>query len=124
MPYNISRADLDSISDPEAVFSTQRLLPDWADIPVPFQQGNAYTKLAEAICFSGPLPEGEIVLRKNFDDPGAPAALNRCVRAHLLSFGPSHNHKIAGVGYMISQVCELRAIPESSGMDPLPLPPQ
>lgn len=113
MAYNISRADLDSISDPEVAFSTQRLLPAWVDIPEAFRQGNVYTKLAEAICFSSTLPTMDIVFRESFDDAGAPAALNRCVRAHLLSFGPSHEHKIAGVGYMISQVCELRPTAQS-----------
>lgn len=30
-------------------------------------------------------------------------ALNQAVRANLTSYGPKHEHKIAGVGYLISK---------------------
>lgn len=114
MAYALARIDLDTITDVEAAFSTDRLLPAWEDVPDSFRRGNLYTKLAEAIFYSTPLPEGEMVFKQTFDDPEAPAALNRCVRAHLQSWGPKHEHKIAGVGFMISQACELRALPTAS----------
>ncbi len=103
MPYTITPEDMGSISDAELAFSTERLLPVWEDIPAEFQQGNLYTKLAEAIFFGWELPDCQIEMKDGFD----PQALNRAVRAHLQSFGPKHEHKIAGVGYMIAQAAVL-----------------
>lgn len=105
MTFTLTRSDLDSISDAEVAFSTQRLLPTWDDIPGEFRTGNVYTRLAQAIFFGQSYPAGELVFNQGFEDDGAPAALNRCVRAHLNAFGPRHEHKIAGVGVMISVVC-------------------
>lgn len=110
MPHILTRTDLDSISDPERAFSTDRLLPAWDDIPANFKNGNLYTELVSAIFYGRDLPAGELAFRSGFDDAAAPAALNRCVRAHLQSFGPKHQHKIAGVGYMVAQVCELTPV--------------
>ena len=109
MAYQLTRSDLDSITDPEVAFSTQRLLPAWDDIPVGFRTGNEYTRLAAAIFFGGEYPNVDLRFNPGFEDEGAPAALNRCVRAHLNSFAPRHEHKIAGVGLMISMVCTLSA---------------
>lgn len=54
--------------------------------------------------FSGrELPECEIEMNDGF----SPEALNRGARAHLQSWGPKHEHKIAGVGYMIAQAAVL-----------------
>jgi len=111
MPYSLSRSELFSIKEVETAFSTQRLLPSPDDIPEEFYRGNLYTKLAEALFHDDSLPQLNIIFRDGFNDASTPAALNRCVRAHLLSHGPSHEHKIAGVGLMIAQVCELRPIP-------------
>lgn len=108
MPYILTRADLDSIREPEMAFSTDRLLPPWDEIPADFKDGNLYTELASAIFYGWELPQGEMAFRPGFEDAEAPAALNRCVRAHLKSFGPKHQHKIAGVGYMVAQVCALK----------------
>lgn len=99
MPYAVTPEDMASISDVELAFSTERLLPAWGDIPAEFRKGNLYTKLAEAIFFGLDLPECEIEMKEGFE----PQILNRAVRAHLQSFGPRHEHKIAGVGYMIAQ---------------------
>jgi hypothetical protein len=103
MPYAVTPEDMASISDAELAFSTERLLPAWEDISVEFQRGNLYTKLAEAIFFGHGLPDCQIELNEGFD----PLALNRAVRVHLQSFGPKHEHKIAGVGYMIAQAAIL-----------------
>lgn len=113
MAYMLARADLDTVTDVEAAFSTERLLPCWDDVPEAFRRGNLYTKVAEAIFYSTPLPDAEMVFKPTFDDSAAPAALNRCVRAHLQSWGPKHEHKIAGVGLMIAQVCELVPLPKA-----------
>lgn len=103
MAYTLPPADLASVADPEAAFSTERLLPSWEDIPEEFRRGNFYTKLAEAIFYGWELPACEIEMKEGLE----PQVLNRTVRAHLQSFGPKHEHKIAGDGYMIAQAAGL-----------------
>lgn len=103
MPYTLTPAALASITDLEAAFSTMRLLPAWEEIPEGFRRGNRYTELAAAIFYGWELPKGGIEMKEGFD----PQALNRAVRAHLQSFGPKHEHKIAGVGFMIAQAAIL-----------------
>jgi len=110
-PYTLTPADLASITDPERAFSTMRLLPAWSDISDEFKSGNIYTELAEAIPYGRPLPDGEIKFLPGFEESAD--ALNTCVRAHLQSFGPKHEHKIAGVGYMISKACIMRPSSEN-----------
>lgn len=108
MAYRLTRDDIASVTDVELAFSTDRLLPMWEDIPEDFRNGNLYTRLAESIFSGSPLQDAEICFRPSFDDQKAPADLNRCVRAHIQSFSPKHQHKIAGVGFMIYRVCEIR----------------
>lgn len=110
MAYALSRADLGSISDVEAAFSTVRLLPAEEDIPPEFKQGNLYTKVVEALFYGNELPQCEMVFLPGFDDDEAPADLNRCVRAHLKSYSPQQQHKVAGIGLMIAACCELRPL--------------
>ncbi|ONF42519.1 hypothetical protein BTO32_15005 [Marinobacter lutaoensis] len=102
-PYSLTPEQVASITDVELAFSTERLLPTWEEIPEDFKRGNLYTSLAEAIFYGTELPACKVEL----NDGVKPEHLNRCVRAHLQSFGPKHEHKIAGVGYMISQACRL-----------------
>ena len=109
MPYSLTPDDVASITDVELAFSTERLLPAWPDIPADFKGGNLYTKVAEAIFYGWELPDCEIEMKDGFE----PQALNRMVRAHLQSFGPKHEHKIAGVGYMIAQAATLHGKAES-----------
>lgn len=103
MAYRVSPEDMASITDVELAFGTDRLLPAWEDIPTEFWAGNRYKSLADAIFAGRDLPAGEIEMNEGFD----PQALNRAVRAHLRSFGPKHEHKIAGVGYMIAHAAVL-----------------
>lgn len=103
MTYTVTPEQMASISDVEMAFSTERLLPAWDDIPDEFRHGNLYTKLADAIFCGHELPECEIKMNAGF----TPEALNRAARAHLQSWGPKHEHKIAGVGYMIAQAAVL-----------------
>lgn len=103
MAYIVTPEDMASITDAEMAFSTDRLLPAEADIPAAFFAGNLYTKLAESLFYGRELPAIEIEMKAGFD----PQMLNRAVRAHLSSFGPSHQHKIAGVGYLIAQAATL-----------------
>lgn len=100
MSYSITPELAASITDPELAFATTRLLPAWDDIPEEFkkQSGNIYCQLAHKLFFGDPLPDMEIDIAEGFK----PEDLNKCVRAHLASFEPKHQHKIAGVAYMIS----------------------
>lgn len=106
--YSLLRESLDTITDVEMAFGTIKLLPPYESIPDEFKRGNDYTKLMDCLFAGIPMPEGEIIFREGFDDAGAPALLNRVVRAHLRSFEPKHEHKIAGLGYLVSQACSVR----------------
>lgn len=101
MAYILTPEQMASITEPERVFATERLLPAWEDIPVEFKRGNIYTELASAIFYSLPMPACTLEMKEGFEANH----LNVCVRAHLKSFLPKHEHKIAGVGYMISLAC-------------------
>lgn len=116
MTYELTRAALASITDVEMAFGTTRLLAPEAAIPTDFMRGNMFTAVAQAIFFNDTLPDCEMVFLPGFDDEAAPADLNRCVRAHLASYTPSHQHKMAAVGMMIAAVCELR--PAQAGSKP------
>lgn len=77
------------------------LLPPWAEIPNEFKDGNEWTEAAAGIFYSG-------AKKKAFhpkDGVDAEKAF-RMVRACLGSFEPQHEHKIAGVGYMLSEFFE------------------
>lgn len=104
MAYTVTPADLESVTDLELAFSTVRFLPKWEDIPLEFRHGNIYTKLAEAIFYDRSLPDGQIDMKPGFK----PESLSRAVRAHLKSFSPKHEHKVAGVGFLISQAATLQ----------------
>lgn len=103
--YKLTVEQIASVTDAELAFSTDKLLPEWEQIPDEFKRGNVYTKLVEALMFNRPLPNTQMVLNEGVTSEN----LNRCVRAHLQSFGPKHEHKIAGVGYMISLACTIEA---------------
>ena len=103
MNFTLTPMDAASITDVEMAFSTDRLLPPWDTIPEAYRNGNIYTRLAEAIFDGRPLPNGTLQLNPGF----TPELLNRLVRAHLQSFGPKHEHKIAGVGFMIANAATL-----------------
>lgn len=105
--YVLTRESLNSITDAEMAFGTMKLLPPFEMIPDEFHNGNIYTEILDCMFAGVKLPDGEIVFRKGFDDADAPKALHRCVHAHLISFEPKHEHKIAGLGYIISLVCQI-----------------
>lgn len=109
MAYTLTPEQISSITMPELAFSTERLLPAWEDIPEEFKRGNIYTELASAIFYGTPIPPSTIELNEGVEGE----ALSKCVRAHLQSFGPKHEHKIAGVGYMISCACTLTPATEA-----------
>jgi hypothetical protein len=101
---SITAADLDAITDLDLAFGTTRHLPSWEEIPEEFKtSSNAYVRVVSAIFNGDQMPDMEIQLA-----PGVQAALlQRFIRAHLISFEPKHEHKIAGVAYLLSQLCTL-----------------
>ncbi|WP_162290883.1 hypothetical protein [Acidovorax carolinensis] len=56
MAYKLTLEALESITDVEMAFGTDRLLPAWEDIPDDFKQGNDFTQIACAIFFASQLP--------------------------------------------------------------------
>lgn len=106
MAYSINPEDLASITDLELAFGTTRFLPPADEIPEEFWRGNDYTKLAEAIFFGRPLPDFEVLMKEGVE----PSLLNKVVRSHLQSFEPKHEHKIAGVGYLIQNLSTLEPV--------------
>lgn len=99
MSYSLTPEDVASITKAEGAFGTTRLLPDWEKIPEEFKghPGNIYAQIAEHIFMGSDMPPLEIEMKPGFD----PELVNSCVRAHLTSWSPKHQHKIAGVGFMI-----------------------
>jgi hypothetical protein len=106
--WSITQADIDSITKPEAVWGTTRLLPPEEEIPKEFWGTNIYTRIADAMFVGHPAPAGEIQFHPGFREDG-PATF-QCVMAHMKSFDPKHEHKIAGVAYMISKIMHVTAI--------------
>lgn len=100
--------DVRSISEPELAFGTVRFLPEWTEIPEDFRNGNAYTDIVERIFFGRPLPDLQMVETPAFDAVTSDAKRD-FIMAHLKSFQPKHEHKIAGVGYLFSQLWTLQA---------------
>ena len=101
-PWGITQADIDSITKPEAVWGTTRLLPPEVEIPKEFWKTNIYTRIADSMFVGESPPRGEIHWNPGFRDDGP--AMMKCLMAHMKSFGPKHEHKIAGVAFMISKI--------------------
>ena len=102
-----TRVDAEPITDLELAFGTTRLLPPPEAIPEAFWRGNAYTQLAEALFYGAPLAPLLIEFKPGFDAD----QMRRIVRSHLASFEPKHEHKIAGVGYLMSLMAVLTPAP-------------
>lgn len=85
----------------DVVWGNIKYLPKWEDIPEEFRdfRGNKCTIMASD-WFFGQLKELPKV-KPGLDETQVYAAL----RSILVSFEPKHEHKEAGVGYLISQWC-------------------
>ena len=78
---------------------TGRLLPPIDEVPGEFHGGNEWTELVDQLFFrGGTLPE----FREGID-PGKAVSQ---IRACLGSFEPEHEHKTAGVAYLLSLWCK------------------
>lgn len=78
-------------------------MPPYDEIPQEFKQfrGNAYVEFVEGLFFGAP-PKMELKLRDGFSEE----AVAKVIKSHLSSFEPKHEHKMAGVGYMLSLMAE------------------
>lgn len=93
------------ITDPELVFPANPPLPAQEDIPAEFwQPGNEWAKVATSLFFYGGDIHQDYGLRfrDGLSDIERYDAM-RAVRACLGSFGVQHEHKEAGVAYMLSE---------------------
>ncbi len=107
MHYKLKREALSSITEEEVTGGTTRFLPKKQQIPDEFWDGNIYTRTASSLYFNERPVAGEFIFHPGFQDADARADMLRCVRAHLRSLEAEHEHKIAGVGYMISKICTI-----------------
>lgn len=106
-PYQLTRDAINTISDAEIAFGTTKLLPPFDEVPESFKRGNEFTRMLDCMFAGVPLPDANVEFLEGFDDPDAPALLARVVQAHLKSFQPRHEHKIAGIGYLLSKACRI-----------------
>lgn len=107
-PYTITAEDAASVNPLELLWGTTRLLPPVDAIPACFISGKgqaeAYHDLVNALYDGLALPEGNII---ELHSGVSAVALRKCVIAHLMSLEPKHEHKIAGVAYMVHQLARL-----------------
>lgn len=87
----------------DVAFPAHPPLPAWEDIPEEFQRGNRWSEIANLLFFQGgKLSDHGLHLRPDIDGAMAMANLQAC----LGSFAPKHEHKAAGVGYLLSLWCD------------------
>jgi hypothetical protein len=97
--YQLNSDDIKSITAAEVAFSTTRFLPELEAIPEDFTDGqNPYHSLANNLFMGAGAGSGKL----NFKLDVEPKEVADFTYAHLRSFSPSHEHKIAGVAYMMS----------------------
>ncbi len=103
----LSREDIKNIFDVDIAFGTTKCMPEIEEIPKEYFQGNLYTTLVDAIFFGRPIPSYSFEVTPHFDDATILEDMPRFVRAHLVSRSCGHEHKIAGVAFLISQVMQI-----------------
>jgi hypothetical protein len=107
-PWDLVQVDVTSITDKEFVTGTARLLPPVDEIPKAFWDGNIYTRIVEAMYTGDPIPPGQIDFNPGFVNDGA--SLSRMVMAHIRDMHGDYDHRMAGIGLMISKVIHVTAI--------------
>lgn len=88
------------VTDLERAFGSVAGLPKWEDIPDEFKsnRGNKWTDLASRLFYAG--AKGvEFKMKDGLDF----RKFVRFWQAHAGSFEPKHEHKLAGLGYLMSQ---------------------
>lgn len=82
------------------------LLPEWDEVPeefnVQYRRGTGFASVVSDLFYKGgKLPQ----VKKGIDQKKAYSQLRACIG----SWEPKHEHKIAGVAYLMSLWCELPA---------------
>jgi len=97
--------DIPEITDVDIVFGgADEHLPKWADLPDEFRRmrGPFYHAASMLFFNGGELSDHGLRFRDGVDQTRA----IRLLRALLGSYGTKHQHKIGGVGFLLSQWCE------------------
>lgn len=105
--FSITEQDIKSITDIDEVFSTTKFLPPIEQIPIEFIKGNNYTQFVKNLFHGTELSGGTITFKFDIE----PEQAKRFIISHLSSFEPKHNHKIAGVGYLLFLMSDLEILP-------------
>jgi len=92
------------LDDAEMAFPAHAPIPSWDDLPEEFRTGwhsnNKWCDIASTLFYKGgSLEEFSLTPKEGVDKKKA----IRAIKASLGSFQPKHEHKIAAVGYMLSQ---------------------
>jgi hypothetical protein len=105
--WSLTQADINSITAAEHARGTTRLLPPVEEIPDeffgPFKgygAGNVYFRIADSMYVGEEPPMGDIEFKEGFTGEG----VERLLTAHLRSVEPEHQHKMAGMAYMIATI--------------------
>jgi hypothetical protein len=107
-PWSLTQEEIASITNEEFIRGTSRLLPPVDEIPKAFWDGNVYTRIVEAM-YVGAKPEhAQIDFLPGFVNDGT--SLARVTMAHVRDMQADYDHRIAGVGYMISKIVHVTII--------------
>lgn len=91
--------EIPKLAKVDLVFGNVEHMPKEEDVPKEFwRANNTWSKLAETIFFRG--SKGISAVPKEGVDPGDAI---KAVGSVLASFKPSHEHKIAACGFMLSE---------------------
>lgn len=94
------------VTDVEVAFNTTRYLPKMGDIPEEFKdqnRDNKWTNLFSEWFYRG-FGEGEVEF--NLKEGVDGTKMMRAVKAVMGSWDPTHEHKTAGVAYLMSEWIE------------------
>lgn len=99
------------VTTPELAFGKFDHLPPWEEIPEEFKDANKpspWCQIMDRWFYRG-LPEGVKFYGKPKVDPQKACI---AIQAILTSFGPKHEHKMAGTAYLCSQWFKEIKIPD------------
>ncbi len=108
--------EIPEISDAEMVFGVAPPLPAWEEIPEKFRQERSpFNRIASKLFFKGGrLSDLGLAPKEGVDLRMALRALECC----LASFEPAHEHKEAGVAFMLSEWFDLASSLNETPHDP------
>lgn len=106
--YSLTQEQLDSPVDN----FTSPFLPGMKEIPKQFWEGNIYTKVAEAWHIGEKGPSALYAFNPGYGPDGK--KIKAVMNAHLSDFNPMYEHRIAGVGYMLSIVFTITEKPDAN----------